>query len=107
MGKGRNGSEGDKRQDSATDQTADTGARGETTGATYDGSTGIDTWHGTRIKSRTCLLSVAGEYMENGTSAKSGTCDKAVELGFSNFRRDVGRGAAKKSGERKQFPWQC
>ena len=66
----------------------------------------MDSWHCTRIKSRTCALTVASEPMENGTSAESRNWDKAVELGFSDVGQDVGRDAAKNQTHGCS-PWQC
>ena len=55
----------------------------------------MGTWHSTWLKSRTRLLTGASEYMENGTTAKSGNWDSDMELGLSEIRHDVGRDAAK------------
>ena len=85
---GRNRGEGDTRQVSATNQTSDTKAHGDKTGAKDDGNNGMDTGHCTRIKSRFRHLKSSGVW-------------------FLRYSTWCGTWCFEKSNARMQLPWQC
>ena len=72
-----------------------------------DGKTGMDTWHSTWFKSRTRPLSGASEYMEYGTTAKSGNWNSEMEPGLSGGSTRRGTWRFEKSGEQVQSLRQC
>ena len=83
MGRERKRGERGARDEQATDETSNNREDDETTGTEDDGKVGMDTWHGTWLKSRTCPLSGASEHKGYGATAQSRNRHNAKSQSFS------------------------